>query len=460
MKLRTYDAQTGLLDGSVAPAGFERSKLDIPTRRNLLMLGLLILGIAVLVSLTISYKIIFISYSVFSIYVFFCFVVLWLDGAWVDREPPPPAKWPSVSLLIPSYNSGHTIFRCIESCKKLRYEGELSISVIDDGSTDGSYEKLMKMQGIQVLRKQKNEGKAAALNSGILQSTADLICCVDSDTYPREDALTHAVRYFQDKKVGAVVLFINTTAPKNFVQSIQEIEYWISFGFFFKTVASIDSLYVTPGPMALYRRQVFQELGGFDEKNLTEDMEIALRMQRHGWKIRTCHTSVVMTEVPSSISALYRQRLRWLRGGIMNMLKYTDMFLNPQHGNLGLFVLPVILGSGFFAALFMFWSLLNFARTWGLQLFPWLSNLPLFASGFISAPNIDPFLVDSSLLFGLISLLLWLFFAFKSFELSKRKPQIGHLPTLIGMVTLYPVFVGIVFLSAYVHEFSGRRYKW
>ena len=167
-----------------------------------------------------------------------------------------------------------------------------------------------------------------------------------------------------------------------------------------------------------------------------------------------------MTEVPSSISALYRQRLRWLRGGIMNMLKYTDMFLNPQHGNLGLFVLPVILGSGFFAALFMFWSLLNFARTWGLQLFPWLSNLPLFASGFISAPNIDPFLVDSSLLFGLISLLLWLFFAFKSFELSKRKPQIGHLPTLIGMVTLYPVFVGIVFLSAYVHEFSGRRYKW
>lgn len=460
MQLRKYDSQTGLLDGSVAPAGFERSKINIPARRSILVFGLVILAVAVLVSLTISYKAIFISYSMLSIYVFFCYVVLWLDGAWEDKEPPAPKTWPSVSILIPSYNSGHTIFKCIESCRQMRYDGKVDIMVIDDGSTDGSYEKLSKTHGIRVLRKEKNAGKAAALNSGILESKSDLICCVDSDTYPREDALLHAVKYFQDEKVGSVVLFINTTPPKNFVQSIQEIEYWISFGFFFKTVASIDSLYVTPGPMALYRRQVFVELGGFDEQNLTEDMEIALRMQRHGWKIRTCHTSVVLTEVPSSISSLYRQRLRWMRGGVMNLLKYSDMVLNPQHGNLGLFVIPVTLGSGFFAALFMFWSIVNIMRTWGLQMFPWLFNLPIFASSFFSSPSIDPYLIDSSLLFGLVCLLLWLFFTLKSFELSKRTPKLEHLPTLFGMVTLYPLFVGIVFLSAYLHEFSGRKYKW
>ncbi|PIN83613.1 hypothetical protein COV61_02605, partial [Candidatus Micrarchaeota archaeon CG11_big_fil_rev_8_21_14_0_20_47_5] len=279
MELKHYDSQTGLLDGAVAPGGFERSKIDIPAKRNIAVLGLILLAVAVIFSLFISYQTIFMAYSIFTIFVFLSYLVLWVDGAWEDREPAEPKKWPHVSLIIPSYNSGHTIFKCVEACKKLKYPGKLDIAVVDDGSRDGSYEKLSEMEGIEVIRKKKNEGKASAMNTGILASRGEIVGCVDSDTYPKEDALLHAVKYFEEKKVGAVVLFINTTPPKNFVQAVQEIEYWISFGFFFKTIAAIDGLYVTPGPMALYRKKMFEELGGFDEKNLTEDMEIALRMQ-------------------------------------------------------------------------------------------------------------------------------------------------------------------------------------
>jgi len=460
MELKRYDSQTGLLDGSVAPSGFERSKINIPARRNIAVAGMLLLAIAIFISLLLSYQTIFMAYSIFTIFVFMCYLVLWVDGAWEDKEPASIKEWPSVSLIIPSYNSAHTIFKCVQACQKLKYPGKLDITVVDDGSTDGSCEKLHAINGIRTIHKEKNEGKAAAMNTGILASKGEIVGCVDSDTYPKEDALLHAVKYFEaDKKVGSVVLFINTTPPKTFIQAVQEIEYWISFGFFFKTVAAIDGLYVTPGPMALYRKKMFEELGGFDEKNLTEDMEIALRMQRHGWKIKACHTSVVFTEVPASIKPLYRQRLRWFRGGIMNMLKYIDMFLNPTHGNFGLFILPVTLGSGFFAALFILWTLLNYVRAGINYAAPWVSNFSILAASGISVP-FDPFLLDSAMIFGLISLVIWGYFVHKSFSISGHKPQARHILPLLGILYIYPLFIGFTYLSAYVHEFSGKRYKW
>ena len=58
---------------------------------------------------------------------------------------------------------------------------------------------------------------------------------------------------------------------------------------------------MTPGPTALYRKGTLLALGGFDEKNLTEDMEIALRMQKLGYKIRACHETSVLTEVPGTL---------------------------------------------------------------------------------------------------------------------------------------------------------------
>ncbi len=462
MQLKHYDADSGQLEGAIAKKGFERSGVSIPARKGMAIAGLVILAVAVMAALLVSYQTIFLIYSIYTIFIFMAYLVLWTDGAWEEKEPKIEMKvWPHVTLIIPSFNSGHTIFKCVESCKKLEYSGTYDIMVIDDGSTDGSFEKLQGLEGIAVIRKEKNEGKSAALNSGIVRAKGEIVACIDSDTYPTPKTLEKAVKYFaEDPKVGASVLFINTTHPNNFIQAVQEIEYWISFGFFFKTVASIDGLYVTPGPMALYRKKMFEELGGFDEKNLTEDMEIALRMQRHGWKIRTCHSAVVHTEVPSTIPSLYRQRLRWFRGGIMNMLKYIDMLLNPKYGNFGLFVLPTTLGAGFFAALFMLWSIFNYGRALMNYVSPWIGKPDVAADALMLAPKIDPFLLDSAMLFGFISLVMWGYFVYKSFHISHAKMEKRHILPLLGMLYLYPIFTGLTFLSAYVHEFSARKYKW
>lgn len=446
---------------STAKSGFSRSGLFMAGKKELMVVGMLVAALAILIAMSVSYKFILIGYAILIIYISLSYMWMWVDGAWEERIPPAPKVWPSVSLIIPSFNSGHTVFECIDSCKKLDYPGKYEIVVVDDGSTDGSFEKLKKVEGIVLHRLGKNAGKAAAMNWAIQHTKGEIVGCVDSDTYPESHTLERAVRFFaEDPKVGSTVLFICVSKPKNLLQRMQEIEYWLSFGFYFKTVASIDGLYVTPGPMALYRREVFDKLGLFDEKNLTEDMEIALRMQQNGWKIRTCHSAIAFTDVPATWRQLFKQRLRWFRGGVMNILKYFDMFLNPKYGTFGLFVLPTTLGSGFFAALFMLWTLINYGRHTLDFLIPWISNpsqVGIWALPFMRA---DLFLIDSAIVFGLISALVWGYFTITSFRLANERIGRKHILPLLMLLTVYPIFLGLAFLGAYAQEFSGREYKW
>ena len=440
---------------------YRRSTIRLDERRDLVVLGMAFIAVVFLIFLFISSQLVFIAYTALSIFVFSIYLILWTDGAKREKKLPEPEKWPSVTVIIPSYNAKKTIFTCIESCRKMEYKGKFDILVVDDGSVDGSREMLKGMKGITLLLNEKNAGKASAVNFALKRAKGEILACVDSDSYPRKDALDKAVRHFcGDPKVAAVVVFICVNNPRTLLERIQEIEYWLSFGFFFKTVASIDALYVIPGPTALYRKSTLVELGGFDEKNLTEDMEIALRMQKNGWKIRTCHETVVYTDVPATLGKLFRQRLRWYRGGVMNILKYIDLFFNPAYGDFGVFILPTTLGSGFFAALFMAWILLTSSRNIFDWLAPFLSNFSAGASATVVWLAGGQMVLQSVWVLGLFTLALWAYFLIKSFEISNTRPRMRHVVPLVCLLWVFPIFVGFTFLVSYVYELFGIRYAW
>ena len=442
-------------------AEYRRSTIHIPERRELAILGMIVLALCCFVFLSISYQLIFIAYTMLSMFIFSSYLVLWLEGAKTETPPPAPKKWPLVSVIIPSYNTRHTIFECIRACKAMDYPGQFEIVVVDDGSTDGSEEALSKTEGIRLLRNEKNRGKAAALNFAISQARGEIVACIDSDTYPKKDVLEKAVKHFyEDEKVASVVVFVCVNNPRSLLQRIQEIEYWISFGFFFRTIASIDGLYVTPGPTAFYRKGILEKLGGFDEQNLTEDMEIALRMQKRGYKIRACHETMVLTEVPGSLHKLFRQRLRWYRGGVMNVLKYIDLFFNPKYGDFGLFILPTTLGSGFFAALFMAWTLMSWSRNFIDWLSPFTYNFAAGMGATAAGLGNGMLTFQSAWVLGLFSLAMWAYFLIKSFEISNTQPEAKHVLPLICLLWLYPFFIGFVFLVSYIYELFGIKYTW
>ncbi|MBI5148133.1 glycosyltransferase family 2 protein [Candidatus Pacearchaeota archaeon] len=251
-----------------------------------------------------------------------------------------PNKIPSVTIIIPAYNEEKNIGQTIKSLLKLKYpKNKLDIIVIDDGSKDNTYKiaKSFGKYGVRIYTK-KNGGKANAMNFGLRHVKTEFVGSLDADSFVEAEALINMVGFFEDKEVMAVTPTLRIWKPRNIIQRVQRTEYL--FGVFLRKIFSfIGTIHVTPGPFTIYRKKFFDKYGGYDEKTLTEDMEIAMRIQSKNYMIENSLYAGVDTVAPDNLKGLFRQRVRWYRGFIDNAIRYKHLF-GSKHGNLGLIILP------------------------------------------------------------------------------------------------------------------------
>jgi len=242
-----------------------------------------------------------------------------------------------VSIIVPAYNEEGIVAQSIESLKNLDYpQDKKEIIVVNDGSTDRTRGICEKIEGITLINLEKNSGtKAIPLNRGIAAAHGEIIACLDADSIVDKNALRRMIGFFEDPAVGAVTPTLKVYEPKNMIQKLQWLEYIFAV-FLRKLMTFIDCIYVTPGPFTLYRREALDCLGGFDEKNITEDMEIALNLQKNNYRIENAVNADVYTLSPENIRGLYKQRRRWYQGLIHNSVKYRKLFFNREYGDFGM----------------------------------------------------------------------------------------------------------------------------
>ncbi len=267
-----------------------------------------------------------------------------------------PKRYPSVAILVPCWNKAATLGGTVESLLALDYpKDKLSIVIIDDGSTDNTFEAAQRFAHhpqVKVFQKQNEGSKYSALNFGIAHSDSELVGCLDADSFVERDALVEMAKKFEeDPEVYAVAPSMKVNKPRNFLELMQAAEY--TFGIFYKKMFdNLSAISVLPGPFSIYRRSLFDKIGLFRKAHHTEDMEMAFRMHSHGLKIVNAHTAIVHTNVPTTVGALVRQRTRWSRGFLENSRDYSYMYLNKKFGNFGMLILPVGL-LGFILALYV-----------------------------------------------------------------------------------------------------------
>lgn len=283
--------------------------------------------------------ILFLLFSFVSVY----FLVLFLTVFFLERKKirsmPEMKTLPFVSVIVPAYNKEKFIENTVNAVKNLDYPGNLmEIIVVDDGSKDGTYDMAKKLDGIKLYRK-INGGRSDALNYGMEKANGEIIACVDADSYPEKDSLIKAVRFFDDKDVAGVTASVLVRNASNFIEKLQRIEYSLLV-LSRKLMERLNVIYVTPGPMALYRKDIIMKLGGFDTKIMTEDIEIAWRLLSNGYKIRMSVGSKVYTDVPDTFKGWWHQRIRWNIGGTQTAMKYFGYFLKTP-SNVGKFLLPL-----------------------------------------------------------------------------------------------------------------------
>lgn len=275
-----------------------------------------------------------------------------------------PSRLPSVSIIVPCYNEERTVGKTLNSIFDLDYPKELlKVIAIDDGSTDSTLNTLKsysKYSNFQYFSK-PNGGKHTALNFALEKIDTELVGCLDADSFVSPEALKRIIVHFEDPEVMSVTPSIRIHEPKTFFQYIQRVEY--IWGIFLRRMlSSINALYVTPGPFSIFRRSVFKEIGGYKHGHYTEDMEMAMRLHKAGYKIANSTNAYVYTVGPAKFKHLYKQRVRWTYGFLNNVIDYKEMLFNPRYGNIGLFILPIATFSVFstiYASTNLVWSLLG-----------------------------------------------------------------------------------------------------
>lgn len=276
-------------------------------------------------------------------YMVFLFLLLYFKNKKDVFNSPKANKEYTLSIIVPCWNEEKTIAKTIDHLLELEYKGLKKIIIVDDCSVDNSYEIAKEYEKkypgkIIVIKTPEQTGNAAGAKIyGTKFVDTELIGFVDADSYPAKDSIKKLTGFFNYKDTGAVTCTIVPRNRTKLMEKMQVIEYNV-IAFTRKLLGYVDGIYVTPGPLAIYRKSVFDEIKGFDSTNLTEDIEIAWHLIHAGYKIRMCLSTNTTTTAPDKFKDWYRQRRRWGVGGIQCIIKYKKEFL--KKGMLGIFVLP------------------------------------------------------------------------------------------------------------------------
>jgi cellulose synthase/poly-beta-1,6-N-acetylglucosamine synthase-like glycosyltransferase len=278
--------------------------------------------------------------------IFWLFVLFSTDEEKEKKE----LKEHNFSAIVPAYNEERSIEGTLQSLVDLDYPANLvKIVVVNDGSTDKTKEIVEGFIRINfdreiVLINQENQGKGVAMNRGLEEVDSEFFACLDADSFVGADALKVMLPLFGDR-VAAVCPLLKVKRPKSVLEKIQWGEYIINM-FYRSLNAKLDCVHVTPGPFSVYKTEIVKEIGGFDEQTITEDLEIAIRLQKYHYKIVQTFDTVVETMAPHTWRGLFRQRVRWYKGGVDNTIKYKKLLFNRGYGDFGMLRMPTIVASG------------------------------------------------------------------------------------------------------------------
>jgi cellulose synthase/poly-beta-1,6-N-acetylglucosamine synthase-like glycosyltransferase len=402
----------------------------------------------------------YLIYMFISLYMLILFIVIFARNkkSFFDYEI--PIKNYSVSFIVPAYNEEESIEESLKHILSIDYPNIKEVIVVNDCSTDNTrliVEKLIKKYPkIKLINNKKNLGNAAkAQNVGLKVAKGEIIAVVDADSFPDKESLYRMVGFFNDSRVGAVTCPVLVRNPNKFMEKLQSIEYKI-ISFERKLLEYVDSIYVTPGPLALYRRTALIEIGGFDENNLTQDIESTWNLASKEWKRKMSLSTFVTSDVPKKFKQWFLQRRRWNVGGLQCLAKYKNHFL--KKGMLGYFIIPLF-------AIGLFWGLL------GVVIFFYLfvtniSSKLLFARYSIeaSAPLItmNDFYITPSFLnyLGIILFLFEVVFILVVLSILKEKIfQREKLLTLPFYLFVYLMSYPFIMIDSIWNYYFGKK-KW
>lgn len=241
---------------------------------------------------------------------------------------------PTVTVVVPLYNEGPQIENTIRSLLAQEYpEDKLSVIVVDDCSTDDSYECALRVATttprVLAIRNPHNMGKRRGINNAVRHATSELIVSVDSDVVVHKAAVRELVRHFIDDRVAAVggrvhVLNVN----ENWLTRMQAVKYWFGYEYLKNIERWFGSVMCLSGCLTAYRRSVLMELEPILEtRNILgvpikygEDRFLTRQIVKAGYRTTMTLKAQCHTLAPTTLGGYFNQQLRWRRSNIVDVI--------------------------------------------------------------------------------------------------------------------------------------------
>ena len=260
---------------------------------------------------------------------------------------------PTVGILVPLYMEPNIGF-IIKSISRLQYPAHLlAVKLVieeDDMLTLKELALLNLPKHFDVIKVPESmpRTKPKALNYAAQNIDADYIGIFDAEDMPDPLQLIKAYGYFSHLDDSYVCLQAKLNyynAEENFLTIMQSIEYEILFNYLLPGLANSGNFIPLGGTSCYFKTQALRKLGFWDAFNVTEDMDLGIRIYLKGYKT-SVFDSTTLEEAILSIFPWLQQRTRWIKGFIQS---YIVFCYNRNRFNLKIYqslVIDIMVGIG------------------------------------------------------------------------------------------------------------------
>ncbi len=322
---------------------------------------------------------------------------------------PADLNWPSISVVVCSYNGKRTIRDCMEGLKRVDYPN-FEVIVVNDGSTDGT-ETIAKEYGFRVISI-PNGGLSNARNVGMRASQGEIVAYIDDDAIPDPQWLTYlAATFISTSHAGVGGPNIPPIDDGPIAECVAN-----SPGGPIHVLLTDNEAEHIPGCNMAFRKAALEAIGGFDTqfRIAGDDVDLCWRIQKEGWTLGFNPAAMVWHHRRNSIKAYWKQQLNYGKAEGFLERKWPEkynaaghvpwagrLYLKGFENFMGSFrgrIYQGTWGSALFQSIYqpapsLFWSLplmpewlvvvaaLGLFSLLGLQWSPLLLALPLFLLG-------------------------------------------------------------------------------
>ncbi len=205
-----------------------------------------------------------------------------------------------VTVIIPNYNGLRFMEPCLNALENQTCQ-DFRVLVVDNGSADGSAAWLME-RGVPTICLEKNTGFCGAVNAGIRASDTPFVLLLNNDTVVHTDFVEELLKEIRrSRRIFAVSGKIIQMDHKELMDDAGDM-YSVLGWAYQRGVGRSSSGYNRPMEIfsacacaAIYRREVFEKIGYFDEMHFAylEDIDVCYRAKISGWHNRYCPTAIV-----------------------------------------------------------------------------------------------------------------------------------------------------------------------